>query len=63
MANPIADRTSAIRVKLRSLKTAKGSSGSPPWRRAWWMTKMARTAAPMPRTRGIERNPLTVPQS
>ncbi len=59
----MADRTMALIVKLRSLKTANGSSGSFRCRDAWYTTNSASRTTPTAMIIGIVINPVTVPHS
>ncbi len=62
IANPIAEMQTLPRLKLRSLNSDSGTSGS--WRlRASQTTNSARMSRPAPISSGTEMTPVMVPQS
>ena len=63
IAKPMASNTSVITVKVRSVKTANGSSGSASWVRNWRQRNSPSKIAPAPITIGMVRKPAMVPQS
>ena len=54
--------TQFIRLKLRSLNSVNGTSGSRSWVRAWTKRNTASSTTPTPMISGMERNALIVPQ-